>query len=219
MSCDRLSTRRTRLRPVVAADYAALFELETAPDVLHTWRLRGGTPTSLTEYEQGLWLGMTDQRIIERVSDGVAIGLVQLYNTDFRLGIGWFSIIVVPGLRGTGVAMEGLGLFLRHCFTEWSLRRVYFSSLEPNFAAFSSVVDRPGCSIYGTLINRTFLEGEPVSVIVGGVDAAPWVQHYGPILDRLSARSDSSTSDSSTSDSSTSDSSTSDSSTSEPEAT
>ncbi len=180
------TTRRMRLRPLTPDDYLALLAIETAPDVLHTWRLRGGVPNDLAAYEQGLWHGIADQRIIERVSDGALIGLVQLYNLDQRLGVGWFSIILVPSSRGTGAALEGMGLFLRRCFVTWGLRRVYFASLEPNFELFASVAARAGCSVYGTMKDRAFLNGEPVSVVIGGIDAEPWLDHYGPMLARLS---------------------------------
>jgi RimJ/RimL family protein N-acetyltransferase len=186
---NALTTRRFQLRPVAAADYQPLLELETAPDVLSSWRLRGARPNSLAQYEQSLWLAVTDQKVIEDRRSGEAIGLVQLYNTDFRLGTGWFSVIAVPEVRATGRSMEGLGLFLRHCFTTWSLRRLYFASLAPNFSAFASLTKRPGCSVYGTLHNRTVLNGERVDVIVGGVDAGPWLAHYGPVLHRLTDRS------------------------------
>ncbi len=180
------STRHLRLRPVRAEDYAALLEIETAPDVVQTWRLRGSVPTDMAAYEQGLWNGIADQRIIERVSDEALIGLVQLYNVDPRLGTGWFSIILAPVARGTGAAMQGVGLFLRRCFVTWDLRRVYFASLEPNFELFASVASRAGYAVYGTMKDRVFVEGAPVDVIIGGVEREPWLAHYVPVLERLS---------------------------------
>ena len=179
------ATRRVRLRPLHAEDYVPLLELEAAPDVLSTWRLRGGRPANMAEYEMSLWQAIADQRILERVDDGALLGLAQLYNVDTRLGVGWLSIIVVPSARGTGAAMDGLGLFLRRCFVTWSLRRVYFTALQPNLAAFASITKRAGCSLYGTLKERTFLNGEPVDVVYGGIDADEWLAHYEPILRRL----------------------------------
>jgi RimJ/RimL family protein N-acetyltransferase len=172
-------------RPVVSADYITLLELEAAPDVLQTWRLRGGVPADLSAYEASLWNAVADQRILVREADGSMLGLAQLYNVDHRLGTGWFSIIVVPNARGTGSAMVGMGVFLRRCFVTWGLRRIYFSALEPNFDAFASVAKRAGCAVYGTMKERTFLHGQPVDVVYGGIDAEPWLAHYGPILERL----------------------------------
>jgi RimJ/RimL family protein N-acetyltransferase len=180
------STRRVSLRPLAGEDYAALMELETDPTVLDTWRLRGGMPTDIVAYERGLWFGVSDQRIIERTSDGSMIGLAQLYNVDLRQGTGWLTIIAVPEVRGRGAVVEGLGLFLRRCFVTWGLRRVYFSVLAPNLDQFNSVVSRPGCSLYGTMRARTFLGTEPVDVVYGGIDAEPWLAHYQPLLQRLS---------------------------------
>lgn len=179
-------TRRVRLRPLRGDDYPELFALEADPEVLHTWRLRGGVPADMAAYEHGLWFGVADQRIIEGRQSGAILGLVQMYNIDFRLGVGWFSVISVPSARRSGVVMEGTGLFLLRCFRTWGLRRIYFSALEPNFPQFSSVVGRAGCSIYGTMRQRTYLAGSPVDVIYGGVDAEPWLAHYEPILQRLS---------------------------------
>jgi RimJ/RimL family protein N-acetyltransferase len=179
------ATRRVRLRPLGVDDYVPLLELEAAPDVLSTWRLRGGVPADMAAYEWSLWQAIADQRILERVDDGSLLGLAQLYNVDARLGVGWLSIIVVPSARGTGAAMDGLGLFLYRCFTTWGLRRVYFTALQPNLAAFASITKRAGCSLYGTLKERTFLDGEPVDVSYGGIDGAEWLAHYEPILRRL----------------------------------
>ena len=137
------ATRRVRIRPVVGNDYPVLMALETDPEVLHTWRLRGGMPGDMVAYERGLWFGIADQRIMERTDDGALLGLVQLYNVDVRLGVGWFSIIAVPSARQSGATMDGMALFLRRCFVTWGLRRIYFSALAPNFEAFSSVTSRP----------------------------------------------------------------------------
>jgi RimJ/RimL family protein N-acetyltransferase len=181
-------TRRARIRPVTGDDYPLLYQLETAPDVLHTWRLRGGLPTDTGAYERGLWLGAYDQRVMERGDDGSLLGLVQLYNVDFRLSSGWFSIISVPSARRTGASMEGMALFLYRCFRTWRLQRIYFSSLAPNFSQFATVANRHGCSVYGTMRERTFLDGVPVDVIYGGIDGGPWLAHYEPILRRLSSQ-------------------------------
>ena len=51
---------------------------------------------------------------------------------------------------------------------------------------FASVAARAGCSVYGTMKDRAFLNNEPVSVVIGGIDSEPWMNHYGPMLDRLS---------------------------------
>jgi Acetyltransferase (GNAT) domain len=180
------STRRVTIRPVSGNDYPALMDLETDPTVLDTWRLRGGMPTDIVAYERGLWFGISDQRIIERNSDNSMLGLVQLYNVDARLNTGWVSIIAVPEVRGSGAIVEGFGLFLRRCFVTWGLRRLYFSVLAPNLDQFSSVISRPGCSLYGTMCARTFLGDDPVDVVYGGIDAEPWLAHYQPLLNRLS---------------------------------
>jgi RimJ/RimL family protein N-acetyltransferase len=179
-----VATRRVRIRPVTADDYLPLLELEAAPDVLHTWRLRGGVPTDFAAYETGLWNAVSDQRILERV-DGTLLGLAQMYNLDARLGTAWFSMIAVPSVRGTGAVLESVGLFLRRCFVTWDLRRLYFTALAPNFATFASVASRSGYAVYGTMKDRAFLEGAPVDVVYGGIDAEPWLAHYEPILRRL----------------------------------
>ena len=55
---------------------------------------------------------------------------------------------------------------------------------------FASVASRAGCEVYGTMKDRVFLLNEPVSVVIGGVDRDAWLEHYGPILDRLSLERD-----------------------------
>jgi RimJ/RimL family protein N-acetyltransferase len=167
---------RYSLRPVLGADYETLLAIESAPDILHSWRLRGGEPVDMQAYENSLWAGIADQRIVA-LQDGRIGGLAQLYNVDARLGCGWISIILREDLRGKGAPFAAAaGLFVERCFQTWGLRRVYFSVLDPNIEQFQSMFTRPGCHRYGTLRNRTWMKGELVDVHICGVDAEPWLE-------------------------------------------
>ncbi len=179
---------RVRLRPLSGEDYPALRDLETAPDVLHSWRLRGQLPATAADYERGLWHGMADQRIIENLTTGEMIGLVQMYNLDLRLRQGWFSVIVNPSRRSWGVAFEGVALFLWRLFTDWDLRRVYFLSIGDNFTSFASLESRSGYHVYGKLKDRTYLAGELTDVVIGGVDRDEWMTGHGAQLIRKAKR-------------------------------
>jgi hypothetical protein len=175
------------LRPVLVSDYEELLSLETSPDLLHSWRLRGGIPKDAQAYEIGLWAGVSDQRIIE-APDGSLVGLAQLYNVDLRFGTGWFSVMLRSDVRGKGGPFLPAGLFINRCFQTWGLRRLYFSVLAPNWEHFSSVVHRPGGAHYGTLRDRTWMNGELVDVHICGIDVELWMQHSGGKVQRWAAR-------------------------------
>lgn len=160
----RLATSRVELLPVLPDFLDALYALETAADVVDTWRLRGTVPPP-AGYEASLWKGVADQRVIISRSRGELVGLVQLYNVDPWLRHGWFSVIVDPAARGTGVGIEALMLFVEHCFTHWGLRQLLATVLEENYARFRS---GPGRNFEhaGVLRERVLLRGEPHDVHV-----------------------------------------------------
>ena len=179
---------RYSIRPVLGSDYEALAAIETAPDILHSWRLRGGVPADMQAYETSLWAGISDQRIIQSV-DGTIVGLTQLYNVDMRLRTGWFSVVLRDDFRSKGAPFMAAGLFIERCFRTWGLRRIYFSVLDPNFATFASIIKRPGGRHFGVLRNRTWMNGNLIDVHICGIDAEPWLEYSDAHLPRWLARS------------------------------
>ena len=160
----RLATARVELLPLLPDFLDELYALETSPDVLHSWRLRGTVPPR-RDYEASLWRGVADQRVVLSRSTGALLGLVQLYNVDPWLRHGWVSVIAGARTRGQGTALEGLMVFAEHCFGHWGLQRLLAYSLDTNFAAFRS---GPGRNFEhaGVLRDRVLLEGEPHDVHV-----------------------------------------------------
>lgn len=183
------ATSRVEITPLESQHLQTLYEWETDPAVHETWRLRGATP-EFGAWMNDLWHAMADQRVIVRRDTGEMIGLCQLYNLDLRLQHGWFSILSGPDVRGTGVAFEGCGLFLERCFTGWPLQRIYFLTIEDNFAAFSSLTRRATYSVYGRLRERVLVGDVWRDVIVGGIDRADWVAGHGAIMRRAIGRAD-----------------------------
>ncbi len=183
----RLATNRVELLPVLPDFLEALHAIETAPDVIDSWRLRGAAP-AFADYEASLWHGVADQRVLVRPSNGEVLGLVQLYNVDPRLRHGWFSVIVSERVRNTGVGIEGLLVFLEHCFTQWGLRQLLATVLEENYGAFSSGLGRVHEEA-GVLRERVLLRGEPHDVRVIVVTPATFAR-TSALIRRAMARAE-----------------------------
>lgn len=179
-----MQTTRLTVRPIVPDDAAPLFAIETADDVLETWRLRGVRPETLEAYVDGLWKGASEVLTILRVDTGEVVGLCHLYNWQPFEQTAWFSVIVSSAIRHTGLGFEATGLFLRRAFLRWPINRLLAHSLDANFTQMKSLIERPdrGYFRYGTLRGRVLVGGTPMDVHVIGIEREPWMATHGEVI-------------------------------------
>jgi len=171
------------LRPVGQADYDYLFRLATKPESLWSWRYRGAPP-SPESFASTLWQGVNVQFVICGKADGHPVGAVALYNTDFRNGVGFLSLIFDSSARHTAWAFEGSTLFLDHVFTSWNLRKIYLETLEFAYRRFASGADRL-FTVEGCLRDYEFHDGQYWHKYILAIDRERWVaasSHYRPRL-------------------------------------
>jgi RimJ/RimL family protein N-acetyltransferase len=133
----RLVGRRVALRAVAVTDYDFLYDISMAPDNVVRWRFRGTTP-SPEGFIQTLWQGVMAQFLIVRPSNGAPVGLITAYNTDPRSGTTHIALIVAPPYENQGWVMDAVPLFLGYLFDTWNLRKIYYETIEFNYARFAS---------------------------------------------------------------------------------
>jgi RimJ/RimL family protein N-acetyltransferase len=133
----RLRGRRVALRPLTAQDYDFVYSISTAPENLVRWRFRGSTP-SPEAFIQSLWQGVMAQFMITRPDDGAPVGLIYCYNTDPRSQTTHIAIIIAPEYERQGWVMDAFTLFIGYLFETWNLRKVYYETIEFNYAQFAS---------------------------------------------------------------------------------
>jgi RimJ/RimL family protein N-acetyltransferase len=136
-----LRGRRVHLRPVVPADYPALYRMATAPETIVRWRHRGVTPNPDT-FGEALWQGVLSQFVIVRPSRSEPIGLIVAYNANLRHQTVAMALLVAPEYEKQGWIMDSTALFLVYLFETWPFRKVYYEMIEFNYARISSGAGR-----------------------------------------------------------------------------
>lgn len=169
-----MKTSRVQIRPVRPEDYDRLYEIESDPETLSTWRYRGQMPP-IEEYESALWQQTVFLMVVETVAPPEVVGYVHLYDVDLRAGHGWMSLYASAEHRGRGTLMEGLMLFTDWVFANTPLRWMYSHSLEMNFGRFKSG-ERHGLSQHaGILRERVDVDGTLTDVHVIAIGRENWM--------------------------------------------
>ncbi len=169
-----LTTGRIRLRHVRPEDYQRLYEIESDPATLSTWRYRGALPPP-EEYEPALWKQTMFLMTVVSVRTDEILGYVHLYDVDLRAGHGWMSLYAAPANRTTGTLMEGLMLFTDWIFANTPIRWMYAHAFEMNLSQFASG-PRHGLSRHvGTLRERVEVDGVPTDVHVVAISRDGWL--------------------------------------------
>jgi RimJ/RimL family protein N-acetyltransferase len=167
------SGRWTSLRPVSPADYGFLFDLFTAPAVLHSWNLRGRVP-SFEEFPTVLWDRVLTQFMIIQRATGEPIGLASLYSPDFKNRFVKFALIVSPTERGVGWALEGAALAIEYAFVNWDFRKVFIEVLEFNVESLGLAGLPDTCVEEGRYREFEYYEGRYWDLVVYGVTRDAW---------------------------------------------
>jgi len=148
-------TERLLIRPIVSADFPALFAIRSQPEVA-LWL--SGTATSYDAFaDEWAGSGRLDTTLaVER--DGVVVGDVFLRVVDAwgqreviddargtQAEIGW---LIDPTYAGEGLATEAAGAVLGMCFEGLGLRRVTAAAFAEN-AASVRVMEKLGMRFEG----------------------------------------------------------------------
>lgn len=73
--------------------------------------------------------------LIERIDDGLALGLIDLYDFDPFHRRGGIGILIDESYRGEGYAKEALGLFVSYLFGHLGLHQIYASVSATNLVS------------------------------------------------------------------------------------
>lgn len=134
-----LAGRWSSMRPVSAADSQYLYSLATHPEVGSHWRFRGSTP-SPEEFVRVLWHKTFLQYIVTRRDNPEPLGLVTLYNADFRNSFAYLSVILDPRLHGNGWGIEAIALFLEQAFNNWAFNKIYAEMVSTSLTRYKSTL-------------------------------------------------------------------------------
>lgn len=117
------NTRRVGLVPAIHPSHVSdLYDLVTSPTVAPGWRYRGWLPTRdqfLSDIESS-----AVPVFAMCLSGGRAFGLATTHLVDFRHGTCFIAAATVPDFLGTGLAVEGMGLFVHVLFTGYPFRKL-----------------------------------------------------------------------------------------------
>lgn len=137
----RDSSRRVRLRPIIPNDYEYLYQLSVSPATNYRWRFRGTTPAP-EKFAQDLWAGVVAQFMMVGTATGRPIGQVVAYNAQPENGLAYIGVLCDDDALGSGVALEGLGLFITYLFQHWPFRKLYAELPEFSFASVASGLEK-----------------------------------------------------------------------------
>ena len=182
-----LAGRRVELRPPAPADYEWLYRIATQAEVGYRWRLRGAIP-SPDGFVQFLWTNCEAQFLMTRRANGEPLGLCQLIDVNHRHGYGSVAVLLDPEVQQLGWPFEGVLLFVNYVFSHWSLRKLYFESLDFVADGFSSAFDST-LQVEGRLTDHEFANGQFRDLVIASLRREVWAERRAQI-ERILAPSD-----------------------------
>jgi RimJ/RimL family protein N-acetyltransferase len=168
------------LRAVGAPDYDFLYIVAMAPSNVIRWRFRGSTP-SPESFVQTLWQNVLAQFMIVRPTDGSPLGLITAYNTDPRGQTTHVALIIAPEYEKQGWVMDAIPLFLAYLFETWNLRKVYYDTIEFNYARFASGLNTR-FHVEGCLKDHEFHDGSYWHVYTLAVYREEWAERAKRVM-------------------------------------
>jgi hypothetical protein len=165
-----------RLEPLRPADYEALFRAEIAFGPGGAWRFGGRTP-SFREYVGSLWGNVLGACAVRR-GDGTLVGSVAAYDADHRNGVVWIMAQTLPGARGSGLVLLGLGHLVTELFSNWPFRLVLAESTETGYRKFGSGMHR-SFEVQGRLTEHRFVEGRYCDQVYLAAERERWMAAEG----------------------------------------
>lgn len=135
-----LAGRHVRLEAIMPADIGALYELELSEGVIGRWRFRGATP-SPEQHARSLWDMVLATMIVRGKGRGDRVGLVTAYKASLANGYAYLGVAAWPEYEQSGLAIEGLAVFIDYCFRTWNFRKLHVDTLEFNRLQYASFLD------------------------------------------------------------------------------
>lgn len=160
------------LRAASEADLGWIYQLESRPELIARYRLRGETP-SPEDFRSRLWAGTLANFVIEGRASGEPVGLFSIFGSNQACTRAQVGLAIEPEHQRAGWPMEGLFVGLRYAFSTWPLEKVYFESAEGNREPVGA-----GYAKFATaevvLPEHLFLDGRYEDVHVFGLTRAAW---------------------------------------------
>jgi RimJ/RimL family protein N-acetyltransferase len=119
--------------------------------------------------------------LIRTLQDGVVIGFVGLFVTEWQHGDAWVGIGI--GEReywGKGYGTDAMRLVLRYGFQELNLRRITLGVFDYNSRAFRSY-EKAGFRVEGRERGALRRDGTRADVIIMGILREEWAQQAGAL--------------------------------------
>ncbi|NNN20861.1 MAG: GNAT family N-acetyltransferase [Acidimicrobiales bacterium] len=161
-----------RLRPVDRNDYEWLYRISLSHDAGFRWRYKGMTPGP-EEFVHNLWRGVLCQFVPEIIGSGKPVGLVTAFDANHQDGWAHLGVISTPETRGTGLAVEGVGLLIDYLFKMFRFRKIYFSTLDYNLEQFESELGKVATR-EGLLREHSFFDGRYWDMHVFAISGLNW---------------------------------------------
>lgn len=171
----RLDGPNVALRPVLAEDESYLTALHLWGDGFIRYRFRGRTP-SPDALRRLLWEEVLAQFMIT-CGGGRRVGLVSAFEPDPRNRTVHLAVLQDPEWAGSGLALEGVAVFLSYLFCQFDLRKVYAECLEGNYLPFASGSGRL-FDVEGRLRAHEYVDGRYEDVYLLAVERTKWAAQH-----------------------------------------
>jgi len=99
-----------------------------------------GTIVPTESFAESIWNGIWCQFIVANRVTNEPLGIVMGYRPNFNDGHASVAQVMVDEAQGSGLGIEGLGLFVNLLFQSFNLRKLYFEVLEYNISRFRDTV-------------------------------------------------------------------------------
>lgn len=164
-------------------DQAFLRAVELGPELGSRWRFRGSTPGP-EQWSRSTWANSLCQFLVVSRQDGAPIGLVSLYDADFRDGIGFVAAAKFSLEDRSLKMLSGTLLFLDYVFASWRLRKVYFDVPGFNLDQFGFAL-RESLEVEARLKENLFAAGRYWDRYTLTLTRERWEEvraRYGPVI-------------------------------------
>lgn len=173
-----LETPRLKLRPPVAADVPALFEIYRDAESMRYWSRPEMTDPAeaealLGDMKRHAEAGTLFQWGLARREDDLVIGTCTLHRIDRNNRRAEIGYILRRDHWGRGLASEALTALLGHAFGTLGLHRLE-ADIDPRNAASIRLIERLGFKLEGTLKERYFIAGDIQDSAFSGLLAPEW---------------------------------------------
>ncbi|HYQ24269.1 GNAT family protein [Stenotrophomonas sp.] len=168
-----LHSARLVLSPIRRDDAAALFALQSDPDVMRFWNHPAWTrPTEArAQIDDDLAAHTTGTQLklaVRESLDGPLLGICVVFALDRDAARAEIGYLLAPDKQGQGYMHEALQQVVTYLFEILGLHRVE-AEIDPRNRPSAHVLDRLGFHLEGVLRQRWRIQGEPSDSAVYGL--------------------------------------------------